>query len=173
MNGAIPPWPPAFGVPRQRSPVLQTVLPMPRSLLPQGCRWKTLFMIFHSPSTFSNVNKSVYRLPFQLSEFKPHGCDRVNEVDAGDPCYLSFQEGPAKNCWCQDPPPAPPRGKLRQPLTVARSFWCTESKGAASARNEARGKQPTFILVHKLVHKTAPNAGFLSRIAVGFPELRC
>ena len=24
-------------------------------------------MIFHSPSTFSNVNKSVYRLPFQLS----------------------------------------------------------------------------------------------------------
>ena len=32
-----------------------------RSLLPQGCRWKTLFMIFHSPSTFSSVNKSVNR----------------------------------------------------------------------------------------------------------------
>ncbi len=30
-------------------------------MLRQGCRWKTLFMIFHSPSTFSSVNKSVYR----------------------------------------------------------------------------------------------------------------
>ncbi len=32
-----------------------------RSLIPYGCRWKTLFMIFQSPSTFSSVNKSVNR----------------------------------------------------------------------------------------------------------------
>ena len=34
---------------------------------PQVCRWKTLFMIFQFPSTFSSVNKSVNREPVQLS----------------------------------------------------------------------------------------------------------
>ena len=31
------------------------------SLLRQSCRWKTLFMIFRFPSTFSRVKKSVNR----------------------------------------------------------------------------------------------------------------
>ena len=30
-----------------------------RSLFAQACKWNTLFMIFHSPSTFRSVNKSV------------------------------------------------------------------------------------------------------------------
>ena len=31
------------------------------------CVWNTLFMIFHSPSLFSSVKKSVYLSPVQLS----------------------------------------------------------------------------------------------------------
>jgi hypothetical protein len=34
--------------------------------LGQEWRWKTLFMIFHSPSTLSNESKSVYLWPVQL-----------------------------------------------------------------------------------------------------------
>ncbi len=30
-----------------------------RSMRRKACRWKTLLMIFHSPSTLSSVNKSV------------------------------------------------------------------------------------------------------------------
>lgn len=33
----------------------------------QACRWKTLLMIFHSPCTFSRVNRSVKRCPVQSS----------------------------------------------------------------------------------------------------------
>jgi len=40
---------------------------LPRAARPMGCRWKTLFMIFHSPSTLSSVNRLVNRWPVQLS----------------------------------------------------------------------------------------------------------
>ena len=53
---------------RQRTQQFECFTHVPLALkVGYGNKWNTLLMIFHSPSTLSSVNKSVYLCPVQLS----------------------------------------------------------------------------------------------------------
>jgi 4-carboxymuconolactone decarboxylase len=55
-------------VARQRTQQFKCFTHVPLALkVRYGNKWNTLLMIFHSPSTLSSVNKSVYLCPVQLS----------------------------------------------------------------------------------------------------------